>query len=167
MRRRVHQAAAVAALLLLAGMAVAEDLTTVSDLDLLAKTREAVAAQNGDGTLALLTEMQRRGMGIFAGQGAKRCEEGIDLPQGITDWRFKGAARQAYINAAMKRRLEEQSCACLFDDYGFDAFTADHLGKAPADLVDADRPELESFLAENQRDAESRYRALEKSCRAN
>lgn len=144
----------------------AQDLTTVSDLELLAKTREAVEVQDADGALQLLTEMQRRGVGIFAGQGARKCEEVIDLPEGITDWRFKGAARQTYITAAKERRLAENSCACLFDDYGFDAFTAEHLDKAPADLVDADRASLEAFLTDHQRDTEAAYRALEHSCRA-
>jgi hypothetical protein len=148
------------------GLIRAEDLTTVSDLDLLAKTREAVEAQDADGSLQLLTEMQRRGVGIFARQGAGRCEEVIDLPEGIADWRFKGAARQAYITAAKEHRLAEKSCACLFDGYGFDAFTAEHLDKAPADLVDADRAALEAFLTEHQRDTETAYRALEHSCRA-
>lgn len=148
------------------GLIRAEDLTAVSDLDLLAKTREAVEAQDADGALQLLTEMQRRGVGIFAGQGAGKCEEVIDLPEGITDWRFNGAARQAYITAAKEHRLADKSCACLFDDYGFDAFTTEHLSKAPADLVDADRAALEVFLTEHQRDTETAYRALEHSCRA-
>ena len=160
---------AVAAVVLLSvpGLTRAEGQTTVSDLDLLAKTREAVEAQDADGALQLLTEMQRRGVGIFAGQGGAKCEEVIDLPEGITDWRFKGAARQAYITAAKEHRLAEKSCACLFDDYGFDAFTDEHLSKAPADLVDADRAALEVFLTEHQRDTETAYRALEHSCRAN
>jgi hypothetical protein len=160
-------AAMAVTLLFIPGLTRAEDLTTVSDLDLLAKTREAVGAQDADGALQLLTEMQRRGVGIFAGQGAGKCEEAIDLPEGITDWRFKGAARQAYITAAKEHRLAEKSCACLFDGYGFDAFTDEHLDKAPADLVDADRAALESFLTDHQRDTETAYRAFERSCRAN
>lgn len=159
---------AVAALVLLPvpGLTWAEDLATVSDLDLLVKTREAVETQDADDALQLLTEMQRRGVGIFAGQGAGKCEEIVDLPEAITDWRFKGAARQAYITAAKEHRLLEKSCACLFDDYGFDAFTAEHLDKAPANLVDADRAGLETFLTKHQRDTETAYRTLEHSCRA-
>lgn len=116
--------------------------------------------------LELLTEMQRRGVEIFARQGGAKCEEVIDLPGGITDWRFKGAARQAYITAAREHRLAEKSCACLFEGYGFGDFTAEHLNKAPADLVDADRAALEAFLTDHQRGAETAYRALEHSCRA-
>jgi hypothetical protein len=159
---------AVAALVLLSvpGLTWAEDLAAVSDLDLLVKTREAVETQDADDALQLLTEMQRRGAGIFAGQGAGKCEEVIDLPGGITDWRFKGAARQAYITAAKEHRLSEKSCACLFDGYAFDAFTAEQLDKAPADLVDTDRAGLEAFLTEHQRDTEAAYRVLEHSCRA-
>lgn len=153
-------------LLSIPGLTRAEDLTAVSDLDLLEKTREAVTAQDADGALQLLTEMQRRGVGIFAGQGGAKCEEVIDLPDGITDWRFKGAARQAYITAAKEHRLAEKSCACLFDGYAFGDFTAEHLSKAPADLVDADRAVLEAFLTDRQRGTETAYRALEHSCRA-
>lgn len=160
-------AAMAVALLSVPGLTRAEDLTTVSDLDLLAKTREAVAAQDADGALELLTEMQRRAVGIFAGQGAGKCEEVIDLPGEITDWRFKGAVRQAYITAAKEHRLKEKSCACLFDDYAFDAFTDEHLDKSPADLVDADRAALEAFLTDHQRDTETAYRALEHACRVN
>jgi hypothetical protein len=160
-------AAMAVVLLSVPGLTRAEDLTRVSDLDLLAKTREAVGAQDADGALELLTEMERRGVGIFAGQGGAKCEEVIELPGGITDWRFKGAARQAYITAAKERRLAEKSCACLFDGYGFDVFTTEHLSKAPADLVDADRAALEAFLTDHQRDTETAYRALERSCQAN
>ena len=57
-------------------------------------------AQDAEAALDLLTEMQRRGTGIFAAADRPACEEVIDLPDGITDWRFSGAARQAYITAA-------------------------------------------------------------------
>ena len=145
----------------------AQDLTTVSDLDLLAKTREAVGAQDADLALELLTEMQRRGTGIFAGAEKATCEEVIELPDGITDWRFKGAARQAYITSARKRQLASEACGCLFADYPFDDFTTEVLGKSPVDLTDGDRAALETYLAAQQRDVDGRYRALEKSCRAN
>lgn len=51
--------------------------------------------------------------------------------------------------------------------YPLEAFTTEVLGKPPADLTDGDRPALETYLASEQRDVEIRYRALEKSCRAN
>jgi hypothetical protein len=111
--------------------------------------------------------MQRRGTGIFAGVEKVACEEVIALPDGITDWRFKGAARQAYITSAKRRQLASKTCGCLFTDYPFDAFTNEVLGKSPVDLTEADRPALETYLAAEQRDVETRYRALEKSCRAN
>ena len=149
------------------GFASADDLATVSDLDLMEQTREAVGAQDADLSLELLTEMQRRGTGIFAGAEKAACEEVILLPDGITDWRFKGAARQAYVTSAKKRQLASEACGCLFADYPFDAFTMEVLGKPPAALTDADRAALESYLASEQRDVETRYRALEKSCRAN
>lgn len=157
---------ALAALLLVPGMVWAEDLAAVSDLDLLAKTREAVGAQDADGTLQLLTEMQRRGIGLFAGQGGKVCKEVIALPDGITDWRFRGAARQAYIATAKAARLEAQSCACPFADFSFDQFVKSMLHKSAAELTDADRAAFETYLAANQRDVEDRYRLLERSCRA-
>ncbi|MBL4929543.1 hypothetical protein [Fuscibacter oryzae] len=160
-------AAAAAAALSFTGFAWAEDLATVSDLDLLEQTREAVGAQDADLALELLTEMQRRGTGIFAGVEKAACEEVIALPDGITDWRFKGAARQAYITSAKKRQLAGETCSCLFSDYPFDAFTNEVLGKSLVDLTDEDRPALETYLASEQRDVETRYRALEKSCRAN
>lgn len=158
--------AALVALLLVSGMGWAEDLTAVSDLDLLSKTREAVEAQDADGALQLLTEMQRRGIGLFAGQAGKVCEEVINLPDGITDWRFRGAARQAYIATAKAARLETQSCACPFEDFSFDQFVKGMLHKPAAELVDADRAAFETYLAANQRDVEDRYRLLERSCRA-
>lgn len=148
-----------------AGFAWAEDLATVSDLELLKQTREAVGAQDADLALDLLTEMQRRRMGIFAGAEKAACEEVIALPDEITDWRFKGAARQAYITSAKKRQLASEACGCLFTDYPFDAFTTEVLGKSPVDLTDGDRAALETYLAAEQRDVETRYRALEKSCR--
>lgn len=160
-------AAAAAITLSFSGFAGAEDLATVGDLDLLKQTREAVGAQDADLALDLLTEMQRRGTGIFAGTEKVACEEVIELPDGITDWRFKGAARQAYITSARKRQLASKTCGCLFTDYPFDAFTTEVLSKAPADLTDADRSALETYLASEQRDVETRYRTLEKSCRAN
>lgn len=167
MRRGLLLAAAAVFTFFLPGLGLAEDLATVSDLDLMEQTREAVEAQDSDLVLDLLTEMQRRGTGIFAGAEKAACEEVIALPDGITDWRFKGAARQAYITSAKKRKLAGEACGCLFTDYPFDAFTTEILGKAPPDLTDGDRPALESYLASEQRDVETRYRTLEKSCRAN
>ena len=166
MRRGLLLTAAAAIAISFAGLAWAEDLATVSDLDLLKQTREAVGAQDADLALDLLTEMQRRGTGIFAGAEKAACEEVIALPDGITDWRFKGAARQAYITSAKKRQLAVEACGCLFTDYPFDTFTAEVLGKPAADLTDEDRPALETYLASEQRDVETRYRALEKSCQA-
>lgn len=167
MRRGLLFAAAATITISFTGFAGAKDLATVSDLDLLKQTREAVRAQDADLALELLTEMQRRRAGIFAEAEMVACEEVIDLPNGITDWRFKGAARQAYITSAKKRQLASETCGCLFADYPFEAFTTEVLGKPPAALTDADRRTLEIYLASEQRDVEGRYRTLEKSCRAN
>lgn len=167
MRRGLLLTAAATITFSFTGFAGAKDLATVSDLDLLQQTREAVGAQDADLALDLLTEMQRRGTGIFAGAEKVACEEVIELPDGITDWRFKGAARQAYITSARKRQLASEACGCLFTDYLFDDFTAEVLGKSPVDLTDGDRPALETYLASEQRDVETRYRTFEKSCRAN
>lgn len=167
MRRGLLLTAAAAIAISLTGFVWADDLATVSDLDLLSQTREAVGAQDADLVLDLLTEMQRRGTGIFAGAEKLACEEVIALPDGITDWRFKGAARQAYIISAKKRQLATEACGCLFTDYPFDDFTTEVLGKSPAALTDGDRAALETYLAAEQRDVDGRYRTLEKSCRAN
>ena len=149
------------------GLIRAEDLITVSDLDLLAKTREAVGAQDADGALRLLTEMQRRGVGIFAGQGGAKCEEVLDLPEGITDWKFHAVARQAYIRTAMSRQLEAKSCSCMFEGFSFDDFVTGALGKPAADLTDEDRPALEVIRDQDRRAIEAQYRDLAKTCRAN
>lgn len=167
MRRSFLFAAAAAISFSFTGFAAAEDLAIVSNIDLLAKTRDAVRAQDADLALELMTEMERRGTGIFAGVEKVVCEEAIHLPDGITDWRFKGAARQAYITSAKKRQLGLETCGCLFIDYPFEAFTTEILSKSAADLSDADRAVLEAYLTAEQRDVEGRYRAFEKSCRAN
>lgn len=166
MRRVSHGLAAIVTLILVSGFAGAEDLVTLSDLQLIEKTREAVVAQDAEAALGLLTEMQRGGTGIFAGAEKAACEEAVDLPDGITDWRFRGAARQAYITAAKKKAMEEGSCGCLFKGFAFETFSGEILGKVAADLVDGDRERLEAFLTEHQRETEARYRDLEKSCRA-
>jgi hypothetical protein len=166
MRRASHHVAAVAALVCLASFAAAEDLSSFSDVQLVDKTREAVVAQDAEAALDLVTEMQRRGTGIFAGEEKARCEEVIDLPEGITDWRFKGAARQAYITAAKKKALEEGTCACLFDGFSFGNFTSEVLGKSAVDLINDDRGDLEAYLTQHQRETEARYRDLETVCRS-
>jgi hypothetical protein len=166
MRRVSHQVAAVIALACLANSAAAEDLASFSDVQLAERTREAVVAQDADAALDLLTEMQRRGTGIFAGLQSGTCDEVIVLPDGITDWRFKGAARQAYITAAKKTALKAGTCGCLFDGFSFDMFTSEILGKPAADLVNDDRADLESYLTQHQRETEARYRDLETVCRS-
>ena len=166
MRRSSHQIAAVVALVCLANFAAAEDLASLSDVQLAERTREAVVAQDADAALDLLTEMQRRGTGIFAAADRPACEEVIDLPDGITDWKFRAVARQAYFRVAMSRRLEEGSCACLFDGFSFDAFVTAALGKSTAELTDADRTALERIRDEDRRATEARFRELEQSCRA-
>lgn len=166
MMQRKLQVAVLAVVLFFPGFASAENLATLSDLDLIDRTRAAVVDQDADSALALLTEMQRRETGIFADVQKTVCEERIGLPDTITDWRFKGAARQAYITAAKSRRLDTGSCECLFSDFGFGTFSEDLLGKPVTDLVDSDRSALEDFLAEHQRDVEGQFRDLEKRCRA-
>lgn len=159
-------AASVAALFLLAGFASAEDLSVISDLDLIEQTREAVEERDATRALELLTEMQRRRTGIFVGAGKATCEEVISLPEAITDWRFKGAARQAYITAAKETRLEDGRCGCLFADYTFAEFTGDILGKEPNELVNEDRAAMDAFLAASQRETEGRFREFETLCRS-
>jgi hypothetical protein len=166
MRREFLLAALVAAPILLPGFALAEDLAAASDLDLIEQTREAVEQRDATRALDLLTEMQRRVTGIFAAAEKATCEEVIPLPDAITDWRFKGAARQAYITAAKEIRLEDGRCGCLFADYPFAKFTGNILGKEPNDLVNEDRDGLDAFLASRQRETEERFRAFESLCRA-
>ena len=166
MRRASHQIAAVAVLVCLANFAAAEDLSSLSDVQLAERARKAVVAQDAETALDLLTEMQRRGTGIFAAADRPACEEVIDLPDGITDWKFRAVARQAYFRVAMSRRLEEGSCACLFDGFSFDAFVTAALGKSTAELTDADRPALERIRDEDRRATEARFRELEQSCQA-
>jgi hypothetical protein len=166
MWRVFHQVAAVVAFVCLANFAAAEDLSLVSDVELAERTREAVVAQDAEAALDLLTEMQRRGTGIFATADNPSCEEVINLPEGITDWKFRAVARQAYIRVAMSQRLEDGSCACLFDGFSFDDFVEAALGKSTAELTDADRPVLEGIRDDDRRATEARFRDLEQSCRA-
>ena len=166
MRRASHHVTAGALLVCFASFAAAQDITTFSDVQLIEETREAVVAQEAEAALDLLTEMQRRGTGIFAGLKSGTCDEVIDLPEGITDWRFKGAARQAYITAAKTKALEAGTCGCLFNGFSFDNFTSEILSKPGADLVNDDRAELESYLTQHQRETEARYRDLETVCRS-
>lgn len=166
MRRGLLLTAAAVFTFLLPGLGLAEDLTTVSDLDLMEQTREAVEAQDSDLVLEMLTEMQRRGTGIFAGAEKAACEEVIELPDGITDWKFHAVARQAYIRSAMSRRLEEGSCACLFADFSFEVFVQQSLGKAASGLTNGDREALATVRDQDRRETEARYRNLEQSCRA-
>ena len=166
MRRASHQIGTVAVLLCLANFAAAEDLASLSDVQLAERAREAVVAQDAEAALDLLTEMQRRGTGIFAGLKSGTCDEVIDLAEGITDWRVKGAARQAYITAAKRKALKAGTCGCLFDGFSFDNFTSEILGKPGAGLVNDDRAELENYLTQHQRETEARYRDLETVCRS-
>ncbi len=167
MRRVSHHVAALAALVCFASFAAAEDIATFSDVQLIEGNPEAVVAQDAEAALDLLTEMQRRGTGIFAGVDGETCNEVIDLPEGITDWRFKGAARQAYITAAKTKALEAGTCGCLFDSYSFDMFTSEILRQAgcrpqPTMIV----PSSSSYLTQHQRETGAeRYRDLRSVCR--
>ena len=166
MRRASHTVAVAVALVCTANFAAADDLSFLSEVQLLEQTREAVVAQDAEAALDLLTEMQRRGTGIFASLQSGTCDEVIVLPDGITDWRFKGAARQAYITAAKRTALKAGTCGCLFDGFSFDMFTSEILGKPGADLVNDDRAEFEGYLTQHQRETEARYRDLETVCRS-
>ena len=166
MRRASHHVTAVAVLVCFASFAAAQDIATFSDVQLIEETREAVVAQDAEAALELLSEMQRRRTGIFADEETARCDEVIDLPEGINDWRFKGAARQAYITAAKTKALEAGTCGCLFDGFSFDNFTSEVLGKPDSELINEDRAELEGYLTQHQRETEARYRDLETVCRS-
>ena len=164
--RASYRVAVVIALVCSANVAAADDLTSLSDVQLAERAREAVVAQDAEAALDVLTEMQTRRTGTFAGANGGTCKEVIELPEGITDWRFKGAARQAYITAAKMKALEEETCGCLFDGFSFDMFTSEILGKPGADLINDDRAELEGYLMQHQRETEARYRDLETVCRS-
>ena len=66
MRRVSHHVAAVVVMVCFTSFAAAQDIATFSDVQLIEETREAVGAQDAEAALDLLTEMQRRGTGIFA-----------------------------------------------------------------------------------------------------
>ncbi|MEO8243560.1 MAG: hypothetical protein ABI832_14745 [bacterium] len=165
MRAHYLRVASFALFFLFPGLSFADDLTTLNDVDLIEHTREAVGAQDAAATLSLMSEMQRRKTGIFAAGETTVCREVIELPGVITDWRFRGAARQAYITAAKEVQLAASSCRCLFAGYSFDAFTRALLGKSPNDLTDADRSALEAYVGRSQSKVDARYRALETTCR--
>jgi hypothetical protein len=166
MMRASYRVVAVIALVCSANVAAADDLTSLSDVQLAERAREAVVAQDAEAALDLLTEMQTRRTGIFAGANGDTCKEVIELPEGITDWRFKGAARQAYITAAKTKALEAGTCGCLFDGFSFDNFTSGVLSKSAADLINDDRADLEGYLTQHQRETEVHYRDLETVCRS-
>jgi hypothetical protein len=90
----------------------------------------------------------------------------IVLPNGITDWKFRSVARQAYIRAAMSRRLETGACGCLFADFSFDQFVWAVLGKRAADLTNADRDALAKVRDKDRRTTEAQFRDLKQSCLA-
>ena len=163
-----HLAAGFLILALAPSPALAEDIAAMTPVDLQSAAIAAVDAGNADTLMALMKEMQRRQMFFFAAVDRAGCEEVIPLPSGITDWKFSGTARQAYINAAKKRRLAEGSCACLFKGYSFADFTMETLGKAPDALTDGDRPALQAIRDERRRETESSYRDYElKICGVN
>lgn len=74
--------------------------------------------------------------------------------------------RIAETAAASATAMASEACGCLFEDFPFEAFTTELLVKPPADLTDADRPTLETYLTAEQSQVDDSYRALEKSCRA-
>lgn len=156
-----------AAFLLIPAHAFADELATATDLNLIEQTRDAVEEQDAARALDLLTEMQRRGTGIFAGAERAVCKDVITLPEGITDWKFRSVARQAYIRTAMSRRLEAESCACPFEGFTFEAFVQEAFSKPATELTDADRAALENIRDDNRRETEARFRDLEQSCQAN
>lgn len=158
----------VAAISLSVSSARADDLATLSPEDLRAAIVAAVEGLDANALLRAMTEEQHRKIGLFADADRVGCEEVIALPATITDWRFSGTARQAYINAAKRRRLADGSCACLFKGFSFADFTHQALGKAPDALTDSDRPALREIETSDQTATESRFRDHElKTCGAN
>ena len=155
---RHHLAAGFLILALAPSTALAEDIAAMTPVDLQSAAIAAVDAGNADTLMALMKEMQRRQMFFFAAVDRAGCEEVVPLPSSITDWKFSGTARQAYINAAKKRRLAEGSCACLFKSYSFADFTMGTLGKAPEALTDGDRPALQAIENADQARTEALYR---------
>ena len=155
---RQHLAAGFLILALAPCPALAEDVTAMTPVDLQSAAIAAVDAGNSDTLMVVMKEMQRRQMVFFATVERAGCEEVIPLPSSITDWKFSGTARQAYINAAKKRRLVEGSCACLFKGYSFADFTRETLGKAADALTDGDRPALQAIENADHARTEALYR---------
>ena len=165
---RQHLAAGFLILALAPYPALAEDIAAMTPVDLQSAAIAAVDAGESDALMVVMKEMQRRQMIFFDAPDRAGCEEVIPLPSSITDWKFSGTARQAYINAAKKRRLAEGSCACLFKGYSFADFTRASLDKAPDALTDGDRPALQVVENADQARTEALYRDHEiKICGAN
>jgi len=161
MRRASHHVAAVVVMVCFTSFAAAQDIATFSDVQLIEETREAVGAQDAETALDLLTEMQRRGTGIFAAADRPSCEEVIDLPEGITDWKFRAVARQAYFRVAMSRRLEEGSAVEEFQDQtGGSPFGAIE-PKPEAKPTGDGFSDIEGELASQREDLEARNATLQ------
>lgn len=143
----------------------ASEIKDLSDIELLSETRSAVAANDAGQTLLLMQEMRRRGVGLFAAQGkGDACEEEIELPATITDWRFRAVARQAYFRAAKSRQIESGACGCLFDGYSFDDFVQQALGKRSAGLNDSDRGSLQDIRDQDRSETEAAFRIHLQRC---
>ncbi|NDW02483.1 hypothetical protein [Salipiger sp. PrR002] len=149
-----------------ANVACAEDYSAASAPELSAAAIAAVEAEDGDGLLAIMQEMQSRSMYFFEGDEALCRREppkvGLLAKPGFNF----GTARTAYQTFNKVQRLEEQTCTCPQAARSFEEFSVAFLGVMPGDISETEMTKLREYNIANEYDVSDAYRSFRnKSCR--
>ncbi|MCA0941932.1 hypothetical protein LCM28_18805 [Salipiger pacificus] len=148
------------------GVACAEDYSAASAPELSAAAIAAVEAEDADGLLAIMQEMQSRSMYFFEGDEVLCRREppkvGLLAKPGFNF----GTARTAYETFNKLQRLEEQTCTCPQAARSFEEFSVEFLGVMPEDISETDMATLREYNIENKNSVSADYRAFRnESCR--
>lgn len=148
------------------GAAWAEDYSAASAPELSAAAVAAVDAEDADGLLAIMQEMQSRSMYFFEGNEALCRREppkvGLLAKPGFNF----GTARTAYQTFNKVQRLEEQTCTCPQAARSFEEFSVEFLGVMPEDISETEMAKLREYNIANEYGVSDAYRSFRnKTCR--
>ena len=143
-------------LAVLATQAVAQDVTSLRDDQLIGAVAQATKAREADRLLSLMTEVRARGLLMFRAAG-QACEAMIPETALLTSLITRGTVQWAYITQARKTAMERGDCGCPFSLLAFDDFTRTMTGSVGADLTRDDLAILQEFRARNEKSVDETW----------
>lgn len=122
-----------------------------------------IAVENNDrrDLMALMQEMQRRGMWIFKTPEQKLCWREPEKIGILNVGAFRiGTAKVAYTTFLKMHMLETQDCGCLGPSHSYDEFLMEMFDTTAAEMTEEQFKEMQDWKNANQYSVNDDYRSF-------